>query len=105
MSTQMDYFRKLRRKNTMDLGNRCAICGKTRHLHIHHVSYPFGKPSGGKNRVFNIQKMIENGFKKDLVLLCDAHHKMVRENMIKPQKTVIKARKSNIKILHILFGK
>lgn len=56
-----NHWAKTRRKALERGGNRCALCGCTSRLQVHHNNY----------------KNLWREDKHDLVVLCDRHHKMV----------------------------
>lgn len=56
-----NHWLKTRKKAIKRGGGKCAICGSTSHLQVHHNNY----------------KNLWHEEKHDLVVLCDTHHKLV----------------------------
>ena len=61
------------------LGGRCFICGTTKKLELHHISYPEGKKANGQGYEVYTKRML--GYLKMgiyEILCCKCHNKMHR---------------------------
>ena len=61
---QSRHWKRVRRKTLRRYGYKCALCGNTKNLQVHHNSY----------------KNLWHEKKTDLVCLCGYHHNMYHSN-------------------------
>ena len=67
---QSKHWKRTRRKALRRGGNKCALCGNTKELHVHHNNY----------------KNLWHERKTDLIVLCSYHHAMVHNKLYKNNK-------------------